>query len=229
MTRAGLAAALVLVCVAVALGAPAEPRAASPGAGASGTPPGSDWLLGGKQTGDYRIELEPTGGRAGTPAALLRSAVAEPGGFVTLMRHVPAAPYRGGHVRLRALLKTEGVVRRAGLWMRVDRRGDPLEVLAFDNMGDRPVRGTTAWRRYEVVLDVPAGADEVYYGALLEGAGRLWVDEVTLEPVGVDVPVTEESRQPGREPSNLDFDHPPPSRRPPAVETPPSSKGAPPP
>ena len=230
MIRAGFAAALALLLAAAALGTPAGPGSGSGTASeGTGTPPGSDWLVGGNRPQDYRIELEPTGGRLETAAALIRSAVGKPRGFVSLMRHVPAAPYRGTHVRLRAWLKSENVAGRAGLWMRVDEHGDPVKVLAFDNMGNRPVRGTTGWRRYEVVLAVPAGADEVYYGALLDGSGRLWVDEVTLEAVGADVPVTEESRLPWRAPRNLDFDHPPVSNRPLAPNGPPASEGGPPP
>jgi len=223
--RAGVAAALALVLAAAALGTPAGSGAVAKG---KGTPPGSDWLVGGDRPQDYRVELEPSGGRLATAAALIRSGVTEPRGFVSLMRHVSAAPYRNGHVRLRAWLKTEGVAGRAGLWMRVDQHDDPVKVLAFDNMGNRPVRGTTGWRRYEVVLDVPPGADEVYYGALLEGAGRLWVDEVTLEPAGKDVPVTAKSRMPWQPPSNLDFDHPPGAKRPRTSKPPPAAEGEPP-
>ena len=210
MRRVGVALALALLLGPAAAGAPSRP-------GSPGTPPGSDWLVGGSRPQDYRVELEPTGGRLGTAAALIRGGVAEPRGFVTLMRHVEAAPYRGGHLRLRAWLKTEDLAGWAGLWMRVDELDDPVKILAFDNMGDRRIRGTNGWRRYEVVLDVPEAADQVYYGALLEGTGRIWVDEVTLEAVGTDVPVTGTSRLRRDAPVNLDFDHPP------------QAKGAPPP
>jgi lipoprotein NlpI len=43
---------------------------------------------------------------------------------------------------------------------------------------------------YDVVLDVAANAVGVFYGIILEGSGRTWIDGVTLEPVGTDVPST---------------------------------------
>ena len=35
----------------------------------------------------------------------------------------------------------------AGLWMRVDKGKD---MVAFDNMQDRPIKGTTDWQRYYI-------------------------------------------------------------------------------
>ena len=40
----------------------------------------------------------------------------------------------------------------AALWMRVDGGG---KVIKFDNMEDRPVKGTTEWKRCSVVLTHP--------------------------------------------------------------------------
>jgi len=36
--------------------------------------------------------------------------------------------------------------------------------VAFDNMQDRAIKGTTDWRRYEVVLDVPEDATGIAPG-----------------------------------------------------------------
>ncbi|KAB2352595.1 hypothetical protein [Actinomadura rudentiformis] len=55
-------------------------------------------------------------------------------------------------------------------------------MLAFDNMGDRPVRGTADWQRYEVVLDVPRAAVNVAYGVLLVGAGVVSIAGIRLTP-----------------------------------------------
>jgi hypothetical protein len=58
-----------------------------------------------------------------------------------------------------------------------------------------------------VVLDVAETADSIAFGVLLVGSGRVWLDDVTFEPVGQDVPTTggEIRRQPTT-PVNLDFD-----------------------
>ncbi|MGI8684822.1 MAG: hypothetical protein ACR2MO_07005 [Acidimicrobiales bacterium] len=89
----------------------------------------------------------------------------------------------------------------AGLWFRVD--GDGRNSLAFDNMQNRPVQGTTGWARYEVVLDVPEGATLLAYGALLSGSGEIAVADLRIEKVGADVPTTD--RKHLDRPANLDF------------------------
>lgn len=73
------------------------------------------------------------------------------------------------------------------MWMRVD-GADPLSpqgmsALAFDNMGNRPVTGTTNWTKYEIVLDVRADAVNLAYGILLSAEGSVWVTGVRLDVV----------------------------------------------
>jgi hypothetical protein len=38
--------------------------------------------------------------------------------------------------------------------------------LGFDNMSDHAVKGTTDWKMYSVVLDVPDDAKNIFLGAL---------------------------------------------------------------
>ncbi len=67
--------------------------------------------------------------------------------------------------------------------------------LAFDNMYDcggnnRSIKGTTDWKKYEVVVDVPANSGNIYYGALLSAGGTLWLDDLKIEVVDQSVPIT---------------------------------------
>ena len=90
--------------------------------------------------------------------------------------------------------------------MRVDKApgGAPL---AFDNMHDRPLRGSPDWQRHDVVLDVPQEAMGIFFGVLLTGSGTVWLSDVKFETVGLDVPPTGMTqRQPIADaPTNLDF------------------------
>jgi len=88
-----------------------------------------------------------------------------------------------------------------GLWLRVDQKGG---VQTLDNMQNRPIRGTTEWTRYDVVLDVPADAVSLNFGVLQTGAGTTWIDDVRLEPVDSSVPTTENLVS--ESPKNLAFD-----------------------
>ncbi len=109
-------------------------------------------------------------------------------GFGTLMQTFDASKYRGKRVRFSARVRTEAFGEWVGLWMRVDaaeKRG-----IAFDNMARRPIRGTTDWARYEVVLDVADDATSISLGILMGGSGAAWMSDATFEAVGTDVPVT---------------------------------------
>ena len=94
-------------------------------------------------------------------------------------------------MRLSGQVRAEGIEQWAGLWMRVD--GPANEVLAFDNMAasNRAIKVRTDWTKYTVVLDVPESAINIMYGIVVSGRGSAWIDDVTLEAVGADVPVTE--------------------------------------
>ena len=72
-------------------------------------------------------------------------------------------------------------------------------------MDDHPVTGTTDWTRYDVVLDVPQNSTGICYGFFLQGGkGEAWADNLRLEPVGPDVPVSR--MLPPSTPVNLGFD-----------------------
>lgn len=103
-----------------------------------------------------------------------------PPGFGTLAQAVPAGPLRGRKIRLRAWVKAEMTGDgKAQLGLRVDRAdGQPA---FFDNMADRPIRDP-AWRLYEIEGDVAPDADRILVMLVVSGAGRVWIDEVSLAP-----------------------------------------------
>jgi hypothetical protein len=108
-------------------------------------------------------------------------------GFVGVMQMFAADDYRGKRVRFSALTKSDAIEGWAGLWMRVD---EGEKSVAFDNMQQRPIKGTQGWTSYSVVLDVSENADGIFFGMLTNGKGQLWVSNLRFEEVGTDVPVT---------------------------------------
>ena len=97
----------------------------------------------------------------------------------------------------------------ASLWFRVDQCKSE-ESLSFDNMGDRPVVGTTDWHKYEIVLDVPNNASLLAYGVLLIGTGQVWFDNISFDIVDETTPTTGsingKKSAMKTEPVNLDFE-----------------------
>lgn len=119
--------------------------------------------------------------------------------FTGIGQVVKADQYRGKRVRLRAWVKTQGIAGAgpAGLWMRVD--GQESE-LAFDNSATHTLKGSTDWRQIEVILDIPANAIGIAFGALIHGSGTLVVDDVTFDVIAATGPTTDQLNGPVAEP-----------------------------
>jgi len=165
------------------------------------TPKG--WMIAGSQPTKYEAGVDSTILYVGHRSAYLKSKEQVTGGFGTLMQSFNAADYLGKRVRFSAAVKTEDVQSWAGLWMRVDKGAQSVE---FDNMQNRPLKGTADWKSYAVVLDVPQDATGIFFGVLLDSAGEVWLSDVKFEVVGTAVSTTgirPKLLQPG--PVNLDF------------------------
>jgi hypothetical protein len=128
----------------------------------------------------------------------LASKAPQPEGFGTLMKTVSADPYKGKRVRMVGSVKAEAVDSWAGLWMRVD--GPKMATLRFDNMQDRPIQGTADWRPYAIVLDVPKKSTAVAFGILLEGRGKVYLDELRFEVVPSSIATTDMKKKVLRHP-----------------------------
>lgn len=159
------------------------------------------WFLTGSNPDGYTCgsEAGPSG-----KIAFIKAKTGRPEGFATVMQQIAAGAYRGKRVRLTAEIKTMEAD-KVQLWMRVD--GPNHGMLSFYNMDDRPVTGTSDWKPYAVVLDVPQQADGVAFGYFLGGKGEAWAKNFALTVVGTDVPVSVmvPAVSP-KTPSNLSFD-----------------------
>jgi hypothetical protein len=161
------------------------------------------WLLAGSNPRNYETGLDPQASYQGLPSAYLKAKPSAMEGFGTLMQEFSAGRYAGKRVRLRASVKAEEVVDWAGLWMRVDKGSTAV---GFDNMMDRPIKGTSTWQNYEVILDAPQDATAIALGILLSKSGSVWLNNVKFESIGLDAPPT--GKAPTRlpeSPTNLTF------------------------
>jgi hypothetical protein len=161
----------------------------APAAGRVTTHAPDGWMKNGIKMSDYVTGVDYVVTHDGAPSAYVRSIKPEIDGFGGMMQMCKAANYSGKRVRFSAWMKTEDANDGgAHLWFRVDGIGD--EMLQFDNMDPRAAKGTTDWRNYAVVLDVPDGAKALAYGYFVAGTGKAWVSGVKVEEVGTDVPST---------------------------------------
>lgn len=108
-------------------------------------------------------------------------------GFASIYQIFLAQKYVGQRVQLSGFVKTDGVKDWDGLLMQID---DGEHMLAFDAMEDRPIKGTTDWTKYSIVLDVPPTNKKIKIGILQAGAGTSWLSNLSFTTVGKDIPVT---------------------------------------
>jgi len=147
-----------------------------------------DWLAGGSHPQNYNMGGNPIVKHGSEDGGYIKSKVSDTEGFGTWMTKIEADKYLGKRLKMSGYVKTEKVEGWVGLWMRVDGTNT---MLSFDNMGNRPIKGTTNWKKYSIVLDVPDNSTGIFYGILLDGKGQAWIDGVQLETVSNQVPVTD--------------------------------------
>jgi hypothetical protein len=168
------------------------------------------WIKAGSHPNEYEVGVDTSIHHGGRASGYVKATATDLHGFGTLMQTAGAGDYLGKRVRLSAFVRSERVASGwAGVWLRVDgaRQGqNQMPVLGFDNMQNRPIKGTTDWTRVEIVLDVPAEAVDLAFGILLAGDGEVWLDDVKFEVVPLSVPVTGAATRVAGSPSNLDFE-----------------------
>ncbi|MGL5003344.1 MAG: hypothetical protein ACRDAM_10440 [Casimicrobium sp.] len=174
----------------------------------TGAPAG--WFMAGSAPRDYEstVHTDPTApNKSYLQLKSKPTAGASAYDFGTMMQSFRADEYRGKSLRFSASVRSTGVDQWAGLWARVD--GPSGRLLAFDNMQGRPIKGTTSWQRYEIVLPVPESAQLLNFGVLLGGRGEIAIRDVEFVEAPKDAPSTEIVPTVGEsksgKPANLDF------------------------
>lgn len=139
------------------------------------------WGLTGTRPDAYEVRCDEVFTDCAIPILRTKAFKSEPFGMGSLTHSEPADGWRGARVEVRAELRAGAVDGWAGLWMRVD--GPDGKVLAFDNMQNRPLRGTGSFQWYSVVLDVPPEAVSLTFGVMLHGPGAVFIRELTFDEV----------------------------------------------
>jgi len=140
----------------------------------SGTYP-SGWARGGLS--GYEITSDPTEHHTGQWSARITASTGH-GQFGTIMQCFAPGQYLGKTISYLGYVKTSGLNSWAGLWLRIDDSNGG--VLAFDNMQDRGITGTTDWTQYSISLPVASNAVRICFGVLLDGDGTLWTDDLSF-------------------------------------------------
>lgn len=100
------------------------------------------WFRAGSEPDKYDMGMQFGSGRTSPYAATIQSNRRRISGFGTLMQNILPDNYKGKKIKLSGYLKSQDVKNWAGFWLRVD-GPNRNRSLSFDNMSDRPVKGTT--------------------------------------------------------------------------------------
>jgi hypothetical protein len=143
-------------------------------------------------TGDapekYDLGVDPGTTYENRPCITIKSGP-DPVDFAALAQGIKADAYHGKRLHFSALVRSAGVENRAALFMRVG--GANGKMLAFDNMRNRPITGTSDWTHHAIVLDVAEDAVDIIFGILLSLKGQVWMADVHLDVVDKDVSTTD--------------------------------------
>ncbi|MCA1553450.1 MAG: erythromycin esterase family protein, partial [Chloroflexi bacterium] len=150
-------------------------------------------------TVDGNVGIDELNGRTGRNSLHLKAH----GNLAYVQQELRANDYRGKRVRFSAYLKSENIEGWAGLM--VGTRALSLPSSMYEDTQLRPITGTHDWHKVEIVFDVPIDYDVISFGVQLNGTGQLWADDLQLEVVSSEVPLTYLQGWPDT-PSNLDFE-----------------------
>ncbi len=163
------------------------------------------WKLHGSRAEKYECGVDRDTVRDGKPSAYLRSLSSTIPGDAIVLQYLAPDKFIDQRIQVSGWVKTKDVTDMAGLWVRL---GSPTnDMVGFDNMENRPVKGTTEWTKYSVVLDIPPDTREIAFGFSLHGPGTLWVNDLTFTTVAKTVPTTNllKKKHYPDEPVNIDF------------------------
>ena len=106
-------------------------------------------------SGDFTITTDSKTKYRGKSSALINF---RSGQFGAIGTAIPA-PEVGTIVTVKAFMKLENVSEPIGLMLRIDDENN--KVLAFDNMMQKGIKGSSNWKEYSVTLPLPENAKRI--------------------------------------------------------------------
>jgi hypothetical protein len=138
------------------------------------------WIRAGSHPDEYLMGFTP---EKEAIAKIEYNAKSEPSGFGTFMQMYPPGKWLGKRLKMTGMIRTENVENWCGMWCRIDGQNEG-ETYDFDNMNDRPITGTTDWKKYEIIVNIPAKASAIAYGVLVGGRGTAYFKDISFEEIG---------------------------------------------
>jgi len=170
------------------------------------TPKG--WFKGAGHPPKYDIGVDTGAGLNGSNAGTIKSILPYIDGSGKLAQRFKAGKLAGHKIRMTGYMKSKDVIVYAMFWLNaIKLEGEKAKNLAYENMMDRPIVGTTDWTEYEIILSVPAEANYMVIGAWLTGTGQIWIDDLKFEILAPSsLQVVKDTTKEEQGPVNLNFE-----------------------
>lgn len=180
-------AAVALLCVA-GVAAPSA-STSTPAASASPVETPTDWSITGSNPDGYTLQTNRLLSLSGSAcAALIAIPDADTSRFGALFQVASAREFAGKRVEFSGYIATNDAPAGASLWLRAD--ASDRTIVGFENTFLRGIRGTEDWTYQSIVMDIPAEAAMLLYGAVLSARGAVYVDDLQFRIVDESTPVT---------------------------------------
>lgn len=121
---------------------------------------------------------------------VIASSQATSGNYLQCKQSIDGNDWYGKRMRFSCQIKTEGVEAHATLAVSI--KSPSGQMVVYDPMIDRSLRGDNDWTEVSVVVDVPDDGRWIVYGPCLWGAGKMWVADFKVQQVSRDTPRTDD-------------------------------------
>lgn len=154
--------------------------------------------------GSYLMELKPLEGINNTNAIILQSIEKNIWGSGTITQKISAYNYIGKRVKLSAYIKTENVKNYTCLILKTENEtnnGQDNDQQIIEKTIQ--LTGNFEYKKIEAFLNVYNQNENIIIGALLNGDGKIWLDDFNLEIIGTAPEIITEVN---KTPLNLGFE-----------------------
>lgn len=147
------------------------------------------WILVGSTPSEYLANVDKVVKRSGVSSAHVAARVRETSGYVALSQSFRADAYRGRRLAISVYRRTRNLS-GGGSYLYVSITGVASADAAYANSMSCATKGTTAdWVRDTVSVLVPANANWISFGNVVDGAGDVWIDDVDVRVVDAPIAV----------------------------------------
>lgn len=146
------------------------------------------WSIDGPNVDAFALEPDETVAWHGARSARVRSlAIGGAPAFAGVLQTIDATPFLNRRVRFAAYVQTREAAGATVALGASDANGVQItpKFMLVNGRREPPLRGTVPWTPLRVVVDVPAAAVTIQFGAFLFGPGTLWVDAASFDEVDV--------------------------------------------